>query len=211
MNKKIIFTLVLFVFSGLLYAEDKPIEYIYDTLESKVEYHNSTVEGVKEYKKKVDGLTVDNLDIMGDLRTVITLDTPLNKDETMAFLEKYKMKPAQVVMYSIDPSGLLATSACTDPNGNSGNNIFECFNNTLNQGGEFIGTVAIYAFLPVEKIKQLKQDKRVYLVDYSGDPRRYSIRSKIVTDRLSADVQPFIGDLHHVAWPIYTKRLGLQQ
>ena len=209
MFKKIVFIFtILLSFSGVLYAEDKPLETLYNALESKLEYDTSTLSGVRAYKQQVDRLVVSNIGAMGDLRTVITFDEPLNRNETFAFLERYKIVPAQVIRYSIDPkSGLLVTSACIKP---QDGNLNACFSNDTKRQGNFIGTVAIYTFTSIDTIEELRKDQRIYLVDYSGDPRRYSLRSKVATNWLSADVQPFVGDRHHVAWPLYIEKLGLQ-
>jgi hypothetical protein len=208
MKKKIYVVLLAFVFSFFVYAEDKPVEFIYSIQQDRVEYDTQSLSGLEQYKGAVqESMETSKLDVLGDLRTVVTLQTPLSQDETLDFFEKQKIKPEQVVIYSVDSQGLLATSMLVDPTKELITSAFE----TLSiKGNDIIGTVAFYAFIPFKKIKEIQQDERVYLADFTGDGKLHSLRSKVLTNREKSDQPVFAGELHHVAWTLYQNKGKIQ-
>ena len=204
MSKKLYIILLVFVFSFLVYAEDKTVEFFYNIESDRVEYNTKTLSGLEEYKNAVEkSMNTSNLDVLGNLRTVVTLQTPLSKEETLYFFESKKIKPEQVVIYSIDRQGLLATSMLVDPTREL---IEASFEGLSIQGNDIIGTVAFYAFIPFNMVKEIQKDDRVYLADFTGDGKLYSLRSKILTNREGNKQPVFVRELHHVAWTLYQNK-----
>lgn len=202
MKKTLILTALLLSF--ISYAEDKPIKYFYNKIENRVSIDTKTVEGRQTYKSLIDEtMNTRNLDIMGNLRTVITLKTPLNYEETIAFLSKYDLKAEQIVVYSYEPSGNIGTMNVTKP---SNENIAFAFEDIENLGNDIIGTVAIYTFIPLKTAKLVHQDKRVFIADFSADRKLYSLRAKLLTNREDKTIPAYEGKRHHIAWDIYSKQ-----
>lgn len=209
MNKKIYIVLLTFVFSFLVYAEDKPVDFFYNLQSDRVEYNTQSLSGLEEYRSVVQAaIQSSNLDVLGDLRTVVTLQTPLSKEETVEFFERQKIKPEQVVIYSIDSQGILATSMLVDPTKEL---ILASFDGLSIKGNDVIGTVAFYAFIPFKKVKEIQGDERVYLADFTGDGKLHSLRSKTLTNREKGDEQAFVSELHHVAWTLYQHKGRVQK
>lgn len=202
MKKILILTALLFSF--IAYAEDKPIKYFYDKTEDRVSIGTKTEQERQTYKSLIDEtMNTRDLDIMGDLRTVITLKKPLNYEETIAFLSKYSLKAEQVVIYAHEPSGNIGTMNVTKP---SNENIAVAFHDMQSLDNDIIGTVAIYTFIPMQKAKLVHQDEQVFIADFSADRKLHSLRAKLFTNREDKTMSIYEGKRHHIAWDIYSKK-----
>ena len=208
MKKKIllVISLILISVSSYLYAQDVPIEIFYHMKSDRVSYDMESIQGIQNYKTSVNNaLLPSDLSNLGDLRTVITLNTPMNSEKTIDFINQYNLKVKQLVIYSLDNMGNIETTMLSEVSDKYIKFAFEQLSDN-----EVLGSVAMYVYTGIDNIQNLQQDERVFLADYSADRKLFSLRGKFNTNREKTEIEAFVSQRHHLAWTLYTEKLGLK-